>query len=46
MITHKECKELIDNLQRHLTYPELDNLHAIYDYICGLEQEIERLSPK
>ena len=41
MLTHKDIKEKVDQLSEHLTYPELDDLHAIYDYVCELEQTIE-----
>lgn len=42
MLTHDDCKDLIDRLSERLTYPALDDLHAVYDYICDLEQALEK----
>lgn len=41
MISHEEFKQHIEKLECVLTYPELDDLHVIEDYVCDLELALD-----
>lgn len=40
-MTYQEFKECTERLSQALTYPELDDLHAVEDYVSTLLQELE-----
>jgi len=43
---YEEFSKHRDILSLHLTYPELDSLHAIEDYVSDLELRIEKLEAR
>lgn len=42
-MTREQIVECLDRLMCHLTYPELDDLHALNEELCCKDEEIARL---
>lgn len=43
-LTRNEIASAYQRAQQHMTYPELDDLHRLYDYLCDMEIEMDTLS--